>query len=124
MVPAMEAMNTPAPPGAITSANASSIRAVPRRSTRRIASTGACIGDTPGRVGDRDDTSVRLCRVGQFLDRRLLGDVDYVADYLVPGRGQRGNLAVELSLVDIGEDDRRARADTPGDGDPQCRPYR
>ena len=45
--PAMLAITTPAPPGAITAPNASRTSATPSRSTRRIASTGAWTGDRP-----------------------------------------------------------------------------
>jgi hypothetical protein len=47
MVPAIDETNTPAPPGAMTSPKASSMRAVPTRSTRRMAATGAWTGESP-----------------------------------------------------------------------------
>ena len=47
MCPAMLAITTPAPPGATTSPNSFSTSAVPSRSTARIASAGACDGESP-----------------------------------------------------------------------------
>lgn len=43
----MLAMTIPAPPGAITRPNSSRTRAVPTRSTARMAATGAIAGDRP-----------------------------------------------------------------------------
>ena len=40
-------MTTPAPPGAMTLPNSSSTTAVPYRSTARIVSSGAWLGETP-----------------------------------------------------------------------------
>ncbi len=109
-------MITPAPPGAITSAKASSTYATPSRSTATIRSAVACTGESPAvwaraRTGPSDAGGR-----GQVTDRRRVGDVDPVRDDVMArlAEGRRGGL--QRLLVDVGEQDPVLRARGPDDG--------
>src|ERR1700686_2808621 len=99
----MLAITTPPPSGAITSPNASSIAATPNRSTRRIASALACVGETGG-VNELGNGSGGDCRLRKGMHRLRGPDVDVVCRHVVAVALQTRSQRLERFFIEIGHE--------------------